>query len=667
MCPPYIYLHRLVILCLLHILPGKSYCQNTSQPDGIGQELLAIYKQAITTRTILDSFPCDGTVHLNIEEQLIRALWYNRRGNWQCCNSMLQAIFVKQVQLKPLEACHFYLAWAEYYTLHQSYDSANHYATLASITAGEGKWENEQAQALLWLSTGDLKRRNISSAYSRADSALVLARESGNQKLEGNILLQLGLCARRHFTSIAKRSFPYYLQAREKALATADSLTLSTIDLFLGIDNFEVKRWDEGLPYLKEGIALSLRNNDLSQLYTVYISLGYPLMIRNYLPEALAVLKKALSVSQQQLQPYNMQVSYHFISGIYQNLNQYDSALIYAELSGKVPGVDSFWSNVWDMKASIYEDIGDYKMAVEMHKKSVDWYREDFLYRNQDQLSGYEAKLNTKEKELQVTQQKKRALRLEWMIGGIGGLLIMAAGAFLLQRKAKQKLFLQNNLIEKQQKALERSLGEKELLLKEIHHRVKNNLSVISSLLELQSSGLADDSAKAAIAVGQNRVSSIALIHQRLYQHENLAAIELNGFLQDLLRQVSSIFKKPDTQIQMQIDVPETLLDIDTAVPLGLIMNELLTNSYKYAFDTQKEGLIKIDLEPLNPGDFILNYADNGPGIANNINIKNSTSLGLRLINRLSKQLGGSATYQYNNGSSFKIHFKDSIRRNQGE
>ena len=117
----------------------------------------------------------------------------------------------------------------------------------------------------------------------------------------------------------------------------------------------------------------------------------------------------------------------------------------------------------------------------------------------------------------------------------------------------------------------------------------------------------------------------------------------------------------------MQIDVPETLLDIDTAVPLGLIMNELLTNSYKYAFDTQKEGLIKIDLEPLNPGDFILNYADNGPGIANNININNSTSLGLRLINRLSKQLGGSATYQYNNGSSFKIHFKDSIRRNQGE
>ena len=264
-----------------------------------------------------------------------------------------------------------------------------------------------------------------------------------------------------------------------------------------------------------------------------------------------------------------------------------------------------------------------------------------------------------------MTQQKKRAIQLEWMVGAIGGLLIISGWAFAVQRRARRKLFLQNTLIQRQQTTLEKALNEKELLLAEIHHRVKNNLSVICSLLELQSNGINDEAAKAAIAVGQNRVSSIALIHQRLYQHENLAAIELGGFLNDLSRQVSSIFKKPNTEIKVEIDVAETLLDIDTAVPLGLIMNELLTNSYKYAFDESINGTIRIDLQQECPGNFLLSYSDNGPGIGDEINIQRASSLGLRLIHRLSKQIGGSATYEYKQGSTFIINFKNANNRNQ--
>lgn len=111
--------------------------------------------------------------------------------------------------------------------------------------------------------------------------------------------------------------------------------------------------------------------------------------------------------------------------------------------------------------------------------------------------------------------------------------------------------------------------------------------------------------------------------------------------------------------------MPETLLDIDTAVPLGLIMNELITNSYKHAFDKQKKGTLKIDLQKKAPGEFLLTYADNGPGISEQINVKNTTSLGLQLIFKLSKQLGGSTTYSYCNGSTFVIHFKDTYTRNQ--
>lgn len=650
----------LTIGCLFFVLTKSLSQTDTSTFD---RELLALYEQVISSKAVIA--PCNMRFNLPVDDVLQQALSYNTVGNWRCCKTMLNHFFEGTVKLSSFEACHLHLALAEYFTSHQSYDSAKVYAVLAKQKATEQNWLNEKAQALLLLSAGSAKRRNFSSAYPWADSALMLAWQTGNERLEGRILFHLALCARRHFTSVAQRAFPYYLMAREKAIAVKDSATLCAVDVYYSVDNFELNKWPEGFPFFKEGLALSLLIKNQSQAYITLVTLGYTLGLKEHQQEALMVFKTALAASLQQQQPYNMQGAYHQLAETYRILKQYDSALVYANLSGRVQGVDSFWANVYELKASIYSDMGATKMASAMYKKSVEWFREDFLYRNQDQLSGYEAKLNTKEKELQVTQQKKRAAQLEWIVGGIAALLIIAAWAFAMQRKAKQKLFLQNNIIQKQSSALEQSLGEKEILLKEIHHRVKNNLSVISSLLELQSNGISNESAKAAIAVGQNRVSSIALIHQRLYQHENLAAIELKGFLQDLFRQVSSVFKKPGTHIEMKTNVPETLLDIDTAVPLGLIMNELLTNTFKYAFVEGKTALIKIDLQQQATGEYMLTYADNGPGIAQEVNMKNTTSLGLRLIHRLSKQLGGTATYRYNNGSTFIVCFKDSLKRNR--
>lgn len=657
--------YSLFVFYLLSGLSYRTFSQTKASISGIDRDLLSI-NQSVISLAIPHIGPCNIPTGIPFEDLLQKALLHDKQGNWPCCKRTLESIVKNEHHLSALQRCHFYLALSEYFTAHQSYDSANLYATLANTKAGEQHWQNEKASALLLLSRGGSMRRHISAAYAWADSALVIARQTGNEVLEGKILFQLALCVRRHFTAIAKRSFPYFLMAREKAIATADSVTLSTVDFYLGSDYFELNKWEDGLPYFKEGASLSVNTGNIYQAYLSCITVGYAFEVRERPREALILFIKALHVSQRQKEPYDIQHCYDDISRCYKALHQYDSALAYANLAASVQGVDPFWANSWDLKASIYDNMGNYKMAADMYKKSVEWYREDFLYRNQDQLSGYEAKLNTKEKELQVTQQKKRAVQLEWMAGGIGGLLVIAAWAFASQRKARRKLFLQNKLIEKQRSQLQKSLGEKEILLKEIHHRVKNNLSVISSLLELQSSGIDDETAKAAIAVGQNRVSSIALIHQRLYQHENLAAIELNGFLQDLLRQVSSIFKKPGTHLQTVINVPETLLDIDTAVPFGLIVNELLTNSYKYAFDGQREGLIKIDLQQ-NTDEFILTYADNGPGMAEGASLKNTTSIGLRLIHRLSKQLSGSATYKYENGSTFVIHFKDSNMRKHEE
>lgn len=221
----------------------------------------------------------------------------------------------------------------------------------------------------------------------------------------------------------------------------------------------------------------------------------------------------------------------------------------------------------------------------------------------------------------------------------------------------KKKL---ESTVEERTVDLKQSLQDKEVLLKEIHHRVKNNLQVISSLLELQSKGIEDEAALTAIAEGKNRVQSIALIHQKLYQNDDIAAIEFKGFMEDLCSQVTSVF---GYKVKTEIDVPKVNLDIDTAVPLGLISNELITNSYKYAFKKEGDGKLEISLKETANGQYVLSVQDNGPGLPKEFDIGKANSLGLRLVKRLSKQLGGHVEYHNVGEPRFDIYFKDTAQR----
>lgn len=208
-------------------------------------------------------------------------------------------------------------------------------------------------------------------------------------------------------------------------------------------------------------------------------------------------------------------------------------------------------------------------------------------------------------------------------------------------------------------------LLEKDILMKEVHHRVKNNLQVISGLLELQGKTLNDEAARDALREGRNRVRSIALIHQNLYQFENLSAIELSRFVKDLCRQVESVFKK-QKDVLMNIEVPTLYLDIDSAVPLGLIMNELLSNSFKYAFNDIDMAEIHLRIISVKEGRYQLFYADNGPGLPPDFDLNGAATLGIQLINDLSRQIGGSVKYENRNGASYTINFTNrSLRKTE--
>jgi len=219
-------------------------------------------------------------------------------------------------------------------------------------------------------------------------------------------------------------------------------------------------------------------------------------------------------------------------------------------------------------------------------------------------------------------------------------------------------------LLKKALSKQETLLLEKDVLMKEIHHRVKNNLQVISGLLELQSRNLDDETAKAALMEGRNRVRSIALIHQNLYQFENLSAIALSRFVKDLCRQVQTLYKK-QKEVSMDIEVPDLYLDIDSAVPLGLIMNELLSNSFKYAFHEVEYGKIRLKIDVVATGKYQLIYADNGPGLPVDFDLLRATTLGVQLINDLSRQIGGNVHYDYKL-TRYTINFTNrNLRKNE--
>jgi len=204
---------------------------------------------------------------------------------------------------------------------------------------------------------------------------------------------------------------------------------------------------------------------------------------------------------------------------------------------------------------------------------------------------------------------------------------------------------------------LSRSLKEKELLLKEIHHRVKNNLQVVSSLLKLQTGYVKDENALDLLMDSQNRVRSMALVHQKLYQSADFSEINFTEYLRQLSGHLLNSFKTNPEIVSIDISAEKLELGIDHAVPCGLIVNELISNSLKYAFPDGKKGTIIIDLRKSNNNEIILTISDDGVGFPEGINYRETQSLGLQLVNTLVGQIDGNISMENHVGTTFRISF----------
>ena len=205
---------------------------------------------------------------------------------------------------------------------------------------------------------------------------------------------------------------------------------------------------------------------------------------------------------------------------------------------------------------------------------------------------------------------------------------------------------------------IEASLKEKEVLLKEIHHRVKNNLQVISSMLNLQSQHITDKASLAMFQESQNRIRAMALIHEKLYTSEDLSHIDIASYIHSLTHQLITTYSTASSRVSMDIAITDIFLTITTAIPCGLIINELVSNALKHAFPQQREGTITVSITPSNKDSLILTVSDTGIGFPEGIDFRNTDTLGMQLVNSLVEQLEGTITLDRSKGTRVRIEFR---------
>ncbi|MFY9309566.1 MAG: histidine kinase dimerization/phosphoacceptor domain -containing protein [Bacteroidia bacterium] len=268
-------------------------------------------------------------------------------------------------------------------------------------------------------------------------------------------------------------------------------------------------------------------------------------------------------------------------------------------------------------------------------------------------------------------QEKKNVLRIHeilHVVMDLANLKYEKKARITNERNDLDALAVGINMLGEELQASTVSLHEKETLLKEIHHRVKNNLQVISSLLSLQSEKITHPGLLKIFMESQNRIRAMALVHEKLYESSDLSRIDFTKYMHSFLVHMNNSYNLKPKHVQLHMDFKEKphYFKIDTAIACGLILNELISNSCKYAFPEDRKGNIYLDfkLERQNASgtNYLLQVADDGIGIPETIDIENTDSLGLQLITMLTRQIQGSLDLDRSAGTKFTIRFSAGIK-----
>ena len=505
------------------------------------------------------------------------------------------------------------------------------YTQLGYVYERQGKLDKAADIAMETLLLGDQLKDKRAMAVAFSDLSNIFWKQSRFEKA-----LEYGLKALVLFEERGLNDLDY-------------DFTLYVVgNCYLALDKHE-----EALNYYEHSIAIGERYGFYNNLCDVYISMVY---LKAYLNDFDAAdLAGENAVKYGQLLDNNFMLMRSWLSiGKSQNLQgKYISAIESLERSLNIAtedfGDDFYLSQAYEALGKAYAGNHNYREAYQAYSEYDKLKKEIFTAEADQHISLLLTEFDVAQKEstiiVQENQIKKQRSTQTLMIL-IGGLLLMI---LLLLYNSIETNKKKNRLLKKQN-------DEKEFLLKEIHHRVKNNLEVVSSLLSLQSEQVGDSKVADAMQKSQLRVHSMSMIHQKLYQGKSFSSIEMKEYFKSLGEYIVDIYGASE-RIHIECEMKKMELDVDTAIPIGLIVNELFTNALKYAFPDNRNGLIKISL--IESGNQLqLEVSDNG--IGKNYHEKmEGTGFGTQLIELLTRQLEGKMSLSVKKGTSVSIEFQN--------
>ena len=529
---------------------------------------------------------------------------------------------------------------------------------LSFLAYWEGKENNTQQLSNVYfqLTVVSMNMGNFSESLDYCLKSLDLYKMQKDSASIATTLNSIGMLNRR--LKDMKGAYQYYFEALDihKSLNNKNGQAIVSVNLanlYALEDSF-----DQAEAYYQKAIELDSELGDKYGLAYDYENLGSMYGRQKRLNKALEYHQKALAMRKEMGNQREVAISQVEVGNTLVLLGRTSQAIPFFQEALQSAMARNSREEIRQAQKGLsmaYEAQGNYAQALKYHKdffKTQDSILNKNISRQMAELrTQYETAENEKEiAELNLENDRKAQALAEGkrqrqgLLLGLG--LLLAAGGIGLwfYRKLSQK----NALIGQ-------TLEERETLLKEIHHRVKNNLQVISSLLRLQSRHMEDEAAIQALDEGRNRVKSMALIHQNLYQDDNLMGISAQEYIEKLCNSLFNSYKVSPQSIHLQTDIDDLNLDVDTVIPLGLVLNELLTNALKYAFPNNEKGNISVSLKE-DKNVLLLKVADDGVGLPSSAD--DSSSFGHRLIHTFAKKLKADVDIQGEQGTQvlLKIH-----------
>jgi len=568
----------------------------------------------------------------------------------------------------PVSLSDTYCALGNYYFFNSKIDSAEFYLNKANKLLSGQKAPFLKASILNSLSGIYRKHGNISLAIATLLESKSVLEKVDTLRLKPD--LRKMLKGKKIVSNNSLANFYNQMKDYEKALSHYDAAYKSALSLQTpanagvilsnkGNVLLNVGKYKRAYEVLQEAKELKIKGNaPKSSIANSNLSIGEALLKLKQYDKALASFNKAFTFYKENKLPIGLMEVKIQRGNLYNNLQKYHLAIKDCQEAKGLAIANKILEgqkNACLCLSNAYEKIKNYKKALQnyqLYQKAKDSI---FNKNNIQKITQLEMQYSfNKEKELEKIKQKAIENENRIMVRNlIIGLLALILITILLYRLnyIRQKTNLQ--LKDKNQKISE-TLAVNKILLKETHHRVKNNLQIVLSLLNMQAKYLKDKKQKELIADTQNRIRSMSLIHQKLYKEKNITSIETKSYFSELILSLSHSYGIDLQKIKSNIQIESLQLDVDTAIPLGLILNELISNAFKYGVD-EETGSFFFSFAKTKDEILEVIIADKGNGIPPDFDLQKSKSYGMKLIHTLSKKLNAIITFNNNNGLEVRV------------